>query len=96
MHQYNGKNLNKLINQYNATQAGTLTPAGKALVSAGLFTQQQLVTLAGRSAAYRCRLPENHGPENAFYRNMDLNISYPIRLETVPGGHGPGAGNRVL
>ncbi len=45
MHEYNGKNLNKLINQYNATQAGQLTPAGKALVTAGLFTPQQLSAL---------------------------------------------------
>ena len=33
MHQYNGKNLSKLITQYNATQAGQLTPAGQALVA---------------------------------------------------------------
>lgn len=34
-----------LIAQHNATVAGTLTPAGQALVQAGLFTQAQLISL---------------------------------------------------
>ncbi|HEV2387141.1 MAG TPA: carboxypeptidase-like regulatory domain-containing protein [Candidatus Acidoferrales bacterium] len=37
--------LNKVISQWNSTGAGKLTPAGQALVSAGLFTQAQLVQL---------------------------------------------------
>jgi hypothetical protein len=37
--------INKLINQYNSSSAGQLTPAGQALVSAGLFTQGQLTSL---------------------------------------------------
>jgi hypothetical protein len=34
--------LNNLLNSYNSSSAGQLTPAGQALVSAGLFTQSQL------------------------------------------------------
>ena len=34
--------LNNLLNNYNNTVAGNLTPAGQALVSSGLFTPQQL------------------------------------------------------
>jgi hypothetical protein len=33
------------INSYNSNGAGQLTPAGRALVTAGLFTQPQLIAL---------------------------------------------------
>jgi hypothetical protein len=36
-HQIKGANLNTLINNYNATSAGQPTPAGNALIAAGLF-----------------------------------------------------------
>jgi len=85
MHQYKGTSLNKLIDQYNATQAGHLTPAGQALVSAGLFSQQQLVDLQATQQPI-ARVPEGHGPENAFYRNVDLSFGYPIRLGRVREG----------
>jgi hypothetical protein len=39
------KDLNKFIANYNNTSAGKLTPAGQALVSAGLFTQAQLTAI---------------------------------------------------
>ena len=39
------KDLNKVLMKYNSTYGGTLTPAGQALVNAGLFTQPQLVAL---------------------------------------------------
>jgi hypothetical protein len=42
-------NLNNAISNYNNTQAGHLTPAGQALVSAGLFTQAQLIALGAVS-----------------------------------------------
>jgi hypothetical protein len=37
--------LNRVINNYAANGAGKLTPAGQALVSAGLFTPSQLTAL---------------------------------------------------
>src|SRR3984957_2090810 len=37
--------LNNFINSYNSTNAGKLTPAGQALVSANLFTAAQLTSL---------------------------------------------------
>ena len=45
MHDVKGAGLKKLISNYNATHAGQLTPAGQALVSAGLMTPQQLKAL---------------------------------------------------
>lgn len=84
MHEYKGTNLNKLINQYNATHAGQLTPAGQALVTAGLFTPQQLTAL---QATQQPLLPaQPHAPENAFYRNLDVNFAYPIRLSRLREG----------
>ena len=85
MHAYKGTNLNNLINQYNATQAGQLTPAGKALVAAGLFSQQQLVALQAVQLPI-AQVPESHGPENAFYRSLDLSVSYPLRLSRLREG----------
>lgn len=40
-------NLNTVIGNYNTKVAGTLTPAGQALVSAGLLTSDQLTALGG-------------------------------------------------
>ncbi|HSR66842.1 MAG TPA: TonB-dependent receptor [Acidobacteriota bacterium] len=37
--------LNALINGFNSSIAGNITPAGRALVSAGLFTEAQLIAL---------------------------------------------------
>lgn len=85
MHQYKGTNLNNLINQYNATQAGQLTPAGKALVTAGLLTQQQLVALQATQQPIAL-VPDAHGPENPFYRNLDVSASYPIHLSRLREG----------
>jgi hypothetical protein len=45
--QYNGASINRLISQYNATYAGKLSPAGQALVSAGLFTSTEMSQLGG-------------------------------------------------
>ena len=39
--------LNSVINSYNSNVAGTLTPAGQALVDAGLFTKDQFTALGG-------------------------------------------------
>jgi len=41
------ENLNSVIESYNSNVAGTLTPAGQALVDAGLFTKDQLAALGG-------------------------------------------------
>ena len=85
MNTYKGRNLNQLITQYNSTQAGRLTPAGVALVNAGLFTTQQLMSLKAVQQPI-AQVPETIAPENAFYRTLDVNFSYPIRLSRLREG----------
>ena len=76
--------LNSLIANYNNTHAGTLTPAGQALVSAGLFTAAQLVA-AG--AVEPTLAPAVGKPfANTMLRTLDLNFAYPIRNHRLPEG----------
>jgi hypothetical protein len=84
MRQYNGKNINKLISHYNATGAGQLTPAGKALVNAGVLTAQQLQALGGVTPTLQAA-PAN-AIENQSYRTVDVNFSYPIQLNRIRQG----------
>ena len=79
-----GKGLNTLISNYNQTHAGQLTPAGQALVGAGLFTQGQL------SALNAVQQPLASAPSNplmnAAFRTFDLSVHYPINLSRVREG----------
>jgi hypothetical protein len=84
MHAVKGKGLNALINQYNSTQAGTLTPAGQALVSAGLMTPNQLSALGGVQQTIAPQ-PENNPINNPAFRSFDLNATYPIKLKFLGG-----------
>ena len=77
MHQVKGSGLNKLISNYNSTQAGTLTPAGQALVDAGLFTSTQLTSLG---AVKQALAPAPTNPlQNPATRTLDASFRYPIR-----------------
>ncbi len=69
-------NLNQAITKYNATGAGHLTPAGQKLVSAGLFTQAQLVSL-GADTPTLGSAPASAYP-NPTFRQVDVVVSYPI------------------
>ena len=44
---HGGSGLNKVIDSFNSSVAGTLTPAGQAVANAGLMTQDQLTALGG-------------------------------------------------
>jgi Carboxypeptidase regulatory-like domain len=84
MHEVKGAGLNKLINNYNMTHAGQPTPAGQALITAGLFTQSQLLALNGvqQQIATAPTTPLN----NAALRAFDMNFSYPISLRRFREG----------
>ena len=71
-------NLNRYISSYNSTYANTPTPAGQALIAAGLFTQGELQAAGG---VQQPLAPAPGTPlYNAAFRSFDLNASYPINL----------------
>jgi hypothetical protein len=76
MHQIKGAGLNKLINGYNSTSAGKPTPAGQALIGAGLISLADLTALNGvqQQVALAPTTPIN----NSAFRAFDLNVGYPI------------------
>lgn len=84
MHRIKGTRLNDLVNSYNATRAGTPTPAGRALVNAGLFSSAQLYALGGVQQALA---PVPTRPlNNSAFRAFDVNAGYPIRLSRIREG----------
>ncbi len=84
MRRYNGKTLNNLLNQYNATAAGQLTPAGQVLVNSGIFTVAQMRALGAVTPTLAT--VSGTAMENQSFRNIDLNFSYPIRLNHIREG----------
>jgi hypothetical protein len=70
--------LNKLIATYNATIAGTLTPAGQALVDAGLFTSDQLFAL-GAVAQTVDPAPAGQKDNPLFY-TTDVRLSWHLKI----------------
>lgn len=82
MRQYGPNSLNKLINSYNATYAGQLTPAGQTLVNQGLFTSTQLSQL-GAVLPTLATAP-SHAYPNSPLRTLDADATYPIHLKWFP------------
>jgi hypothetical protein len=80
MHRIKPSNLSNYISNFNATHAGQLTPAGKTLISNGIFTQSQLVALGGVIQRLPNAIVGGTAPANPDYRQVDLTLSYPIRL----------------
>ena len=83
-HEVKGAGLNKLINNYNATSAGSFTPAGQAVIAAGLFTAGQL--RAANGVQQTIALAPNKPLNNAALRTFDLSANYPIRFSRLREG----------
>jgi hypothetical protein len=83
-HQIKGAGLNKLINTYNASFAGTPTPAGQALIAAGLFSPQQL--LAANGVQQQIASAPSNPLNNAALRTFDLSANYPIHFSRLREG----------
>jgi len=71
--------LGAAIASYNRNFAGTLTPAGQALVTAGLMTQAQLQALGGVMPNIQAPPPGNVGL--GWLRTFDATYSYPIKIK---------------
>ncbi|MFZ0772765.1 MAG: hypothetical protein WCA49_04985 [Candidatus Sulfotelmatobacter sp.] len=72
--------LNNYIANFNNTygNGSTLTPAGQALVTAGLFTQAQLVTLGAVIPSIQAPPANNAG--NGYYKDVDTILSWPFKF----------------
>ncbi len=73
-------NLNAYLQNFNNTygNGSTLTPAGQALATAGLFTQSELVQLGAVIAAVPLAPANNAG--NGYYKDIDTVLSWPFKL----------------
>jgi hypothetical protein len=74
------KNLNTYITNFNNTVGNgtTLTPAGKALVTAGLFTQAELISLGAIVPSVQPAPANNAG--NGYYKDVDTSLSWPFKV----------------
>jgi len=77
--------LNRIIGAYNANYAGHITPAGQALVDAGLITEAQLIALGAVSPSIPPVPEHNPWPFSNLF-NVDLGISRPIHLNMIREG----------
>jgi hypothetical protein len=66
--------LTKIINNYNANVAGTPTPAGQALIGAGLISAGQLASLGGVSQ--QILAPPDGQVPFTWLKTMDLKLSW--------------------
>ena len=73
--------INNYISNYNSKFAGQLTPAGQALVSAGLFTQGQLTSLGGVTPTLAAAPAGQVGVSPLF--TFDAHLSWELRLAKV-------------
>ncbi len=79
MHRVKPGTLGSFIQSYNSTYAGQLSPAGKALVNAGLFSQGQLSALGGVLQTLPT-LPQASALAQPAFRQVDATFGYPIRF----------------
>jgi hypothetical protein len=70
--------LANAISTFNTNVAGTLTPAGNALVTANLFRQDQLVALG--AVVPTIAPPTTFAAANNFYKDVDAVLAWPIKI----------------
>lgn len=73
--------LNNFINSYNSNSAGKLTPAGQALVAAGLFTSSQLTSLGAVTPTLALAPAGQVGVSPIF--TFDMHASWELKLAKV-------------
>jgi hypothetical protein len=78
MRSVNQNNLAQAVNNWNSTQAGTLTPAGQALVAGGYFTTSQLQSLGAVKPFVAPPPPGQIG--NGIFREVSAVLAWPIKI----------------
>ena len=78
MRSVNQNNLAQAVTNWNTTQAGSLTPAGQALVGAGYFTTAQLQTLGAVKPFVAPPPPGQIG--NGIFREVSAVLAWPIKV----------------
>jgi hypothetical protein len=84
MHSIKPSNLNQKLTAYNNRWAGQLTPAGQAVVGAGLMTPAQLAALGGVQQPIYAS--SNSVFPNPMFKSLDASFSWPIRLKWLGEG----------
>lgn len=74
-------NLNTFIGNYNSNAAGKITPAGQALVTAGLFTQSQLTALGAVTPTLALAPQGQVGVSPLF--TFDAHLSWELRVSKL-------------
>jgi hypothetical protein len=74
-----GANINEAISNYNSNFAGKPTPAGQALVNAGLFTQTEL-TQMGAVMPVVNSAPPNEAQDD-WLRDLDLSLNWTYKVK---------------
>ena len=72
--------LNQALTAFNQNYAGKLTPAGQALVNAGIFTQAQIVALKGVTPTIPLVPAGNPNPWHNIF-TTDLRVTRPITIK---------------
>jgi Carboxypeptidase regulatory-like domain len=72
-------NVNSVVNKYNSTVGGTLLPAANALVNAGLFTSDQLISL-GATADYLALAPSDQ-MNMSWLHSFDFKFAWPMKIK---------------
>jgi hypothetical protein len=85
MRRISPKNLSSFVSNFNSTYAGKLTPAGQALVNAGLMTTSQLVAI-GATIQPIAAPASSSSLANPTTRSIDASFSYPIPLAKLREG----------
>ena len=73
-----GSSLMQAISKYNASQAGSLTPAGQELVTANVMTAPQLASLHA-TMPFVVQPPADQ-VSNPWFKSLDLSLNWPLRV----------------
>jgi hypothetical protein len=79
MRSVSGSGIGQAISNWNGTQAGQATPAGQALIDAGLIRLDQLQTLGG--VKQTIATPPAGEAGNSVYKEVSTVLSWPIKIK---------------